>query len=119
MAERDDDIRKINERARGFPAETYRWLGSTNSKDESMQEAKPDIETDRYIGSGFRDDLETLLNRHSMENGSDTPDFILAEYLTNCLQAFDTALHSRTHWYRPAEQKDGPNPEPLEAQDNG
>jgi hypothetical protein len=33
----------------------------------------------------FRDELEELINRHSMENGSNTPDFVLAEYLVKCL----------------------------------
>ena len=31
-------------------------------------------------------DIAAVLNKHSAENGSDTPDFILAEYLMNCLQ---------------------------------
>jgi hypothetical protein len=29
----------------------------------------------------LRDELSAALNRYSAENGSDTPDFILAEYL--------------------------------------
>lgn len=28
------------------------------------------------------------------------PDFILAEYLENCLKAFDYAVLQRTSWYR-------------------
>jgi len=40
----------------------------------------------------FKKELEGLINRLSMENGSDTPDYILAEYLTNCLKAYDQAL---------------------------
>lgn len=47
----------------------------------------------------FRDELEGLINKCSMENGSDTPDFILAEYLTNCLYAFDVAVVAREKWY--------------------
>jgi hypothetical protein len=47
----------------------------------------------------FRVDLETLLNRHSMENGSDTPDFILATYLADCLATFDKATAHREAWY--------------------
>lgn len=39
----------------------------------------------------FRDELCNLINCHSRENGSNTPDFILAEYLTDCLEAFDKA----------------------------
>lgn len=47
----------------------------------------------------FRDELETLLNKHSMENGSDTPDFILAEYLSDCLGTWDKAVQQRERWY--------------------
>ena len=49
--------------------------------------------------ANFRSELEKLINQHSMENGSDTPDFILARYITGCLGAFDEAVASRTHWY--------------------
>ncbi len=48
---------------------------------------------------GFRSDLESLINRHSMENGSNSPDFILATYLASCLRAFDTAVSERERWY--------------------
>lgn len=47
----------------------------------------------------FRKALENLINCHSMENGSDTPDFMLAEYLSDCLRAFDKAVSARERWY--------------------
>ena len=47
----------------------------------------------------FRLELEILINKHSMENGSDTPDFLLAEYLTDCLNAFDKTMQKREKWY--------------------
>lgn len=47
----------------------------------------------------FREKLALLLNSHSCENGSDTPDFILAEYMTQCLAAFDAASMARDRWY--------------------
>lgn len=50
---------------------------------------------DRY----FRKKLEVLINHHSCENGSNTPDFILAKYLTDCLHAFDKATEVRERWY--------------------
>lgn len=49
--------------------------------------------------SEFEKELENLINRYSKENGSNTPDFILAEYLTNCLKAFDIAVKHRSVWY--------------------
>ena len=50
--------------------------------------------------SEFRKELTDLINCHSAENGSDTPDFILAEYLSNCLDNFDEAVQKRTDWYK-------------------
>jgi hypothetical protein len=47
----------------------------------------------------FRRDLAKLINRHSKENGSETPDFILATYLKECLEAFDKAVVTREQWY--------------------
>lgn len=47
----------------------------------------------------FRKELEILLNCHCQENISDTPDFILAKYLVDCLNAFDQATLRRTAWY--------------------
>lgn len=47
----------------------------------------------------FREELLHLINSHSQENGSNTPDWILAEYLMDCLTAFDKAVKYRTRWY--------------------
>jgi hypothetical protein len=47
----------------------------------------------------FRNELEGLINKHSLENASSTPDFILAHYLINCLKAFDDAVNFRTTFY--------------------
>jgi hypothetical protein len=49
--------------------------------------------------SDFKDELRSLINQHSLENGSDTPDYILAEYLSNCLAAFEVATVERESWY--------------------
>lgn len=55
----------------------------------------------------FRDALTNLINYYSKENGSNTPDFILAEYLDDCLKAFDKASTLRQSWH----SKDCPTPE--------
>ena len=44
-------------------------------------------------------DLAQLLNKYSTENGSDTPDYILARYLLDVLHAFDYAVKDREQWY--------------------
>jgi hypothetical protein len=47
----------------------------------------------------FQDELQSLINKHSQENGSDTPDFILAAYLIDCLKAYNIAVQNRETWY--------------------
>jgi len=49
--------------------------------------------------SEFEKELTIVINKHSQENGSDTPDFILAAYLDRCLCAFDRAVVERDSWY--------------------
>lgn len=49
----------------------------------------------KSIISAFELGLRKLINTHSQENKSDTPDFILAQYLNNCLHAFNTAIGQR------------------------
>ena len=46
-------------------------------------------------------ELQSMLNRHCRENESNTPDFILAEYLMDALKAFEKASNARTKWYLP------------------
>jgi hypothetical protein len=41
----------------------------------------------------------SAVNRHSLENDSNTPDFILAEFLIGCLHVFGTATRAREDWY--------------------
>ena len=45
--------------------------------------------------SKFRTKIEAAINEQSLENESNTPDFILAEYLGDCLLAFDKAINKR------------------------
>jgi len=59
----------------------------------------------------FRAELERLINKFSVEFESNTPDFILADYMMSCLCAFEATANARAKWYAPeADQADGPNP---------
>lgn len=49
--------------------------------------------------SNFTEELEKLINKHSEENDSDTPGFILAKYLTGCLRNLNKAVNARDDWY--------------------
>lgn len=46
----------------------------------------------------LREDIQNAINRHCAENGSNTPDFILASYLIDCLTVFDRAVTARQKW---------------------
>lgn len=65
----------------------------------------------------LRDELRAAINRASAENSSNTPDFILAEYLTTCLAAFDLAANRRDDWYGvkldPSGRKTAPVSQPV------
>ena len=49
--------------------------------------------------SNLEDEITDAINRNSAENGSNTPDLILGEYLTACLAAFNQATNAREKWY--------------------
>jgi hypothetical protein len=73
-----------------------------NGKIVNMQDCE--IEKSRnddkeYRNSTFRKELKNLINCYSRENGSDTPDWILADYLFGCLENFDKTLQAREKWY--------------------
>lgn len=53
----------------------------------------------KFINEGFAGDLSNLINKYSIENNSNTPDFILANYLCNCLTAFESASTRREQWF--------------------
>lgn len=49
--------------------------------------------------TAFRANLEELINQFSIENGSNTPDFLLADYLIACLDAYEKAKNESVRLY--------------------
>lgn len=47
----------------------------------------------------FQGEVRDLINRIGREGRSDTPDYILAQYLENCLSAFEIAVNKRAYWH--------------------
>lgn len=70
-----------------------------------MPESRPPLATpplphlDTPEEATFEKDLTRLINCYSKENGSDTPDFILAQYMSGCLANFNATLQAREKWY--------------------
>ena len=48
---------------------------------------------------GFKKELTSLINKYSRENASNTPDFILAEYMNDCLETFERIIVRREEWH--------------------
>lgn len=49
--------------------------------------------------NNFRQELAELINKYSAENGSNTPDYVLADYLTECLLLWNRTTNTRDAWY--------------------
>ena len=47
----------------------------------------------------FARELKQLINKYSLEDGSDTPDFVLAEHLIRSLELFHLSTNVRKSWY--------------------
>lgn len=47
----------------------------------------------------FKTELQNLLNRYCAENESNTPDFVLAEFLLHSLQGWNCCVNQREKWF--------------------
>lgn len=59
----------------------------------------PRAASERFEVSDFEKELAFLINRRSVENESDTPDFLLAQFLVGCLEAYAETVNARDKWY--------------------
>jgi len=80
---------------------------AATNPDGSLKQAKPT----------FEKALQGLINSYSIENRSDTPDYILAQYLSNCLIAYENAKQSTDNWFegksKSTQQKDSIEDKPT------
>jgi hypothetical protein len=60
----------------------------------------------------FRRDLVAVLNRHCKENDSDTPDWILADYIIGCMNAWNNSSRMRDKWWSFRPWVNGPDAAP-------
>jgi hypothetical protein len=75
------------------PFERYQKTGLQHGTKPGLNEVLAELDK-----PSFREELTHLLNRHSKENGSGTPDFILADFLIKYLENFDALMSSRAQW---------------------
>jgi hypothetical protein len=43
----------------------------------------------------FEHDIKAIINMYSEENESNTPDYVLAQFLLGCLESFNRAVNER------------------------
>ncbi|HEY9657692.1 MAG TPA: hypothetical protein V6C65_04445 [Allocoleopsis sp.] len=65
----------------------------------------PRLISRKHMNSELRTKIEQAINECSAENVSNTPDFILAQYLIDCLSAFDKAVLARESYYDPGDEE--------------
>lgn len=64
-----------------------------------MQYKEPELPGIPPAPKTFRIELQELINKYSLENDSNTPDFVLARYLMDCLKAASRMIADREDWY--------------------
>lgn len=47
----------------------------------------------------FETELSALINKYSEDNFAETPDFLLAQFLTSCIRAYGVATKRREEWF--------------------
>lgn len=64
-----------------------------------MTEYKPLTPNFRLDINIFTEELQVLLNNSGIDTICNTPDYILAEYLTSCLETYANTVQSRDTWF--------------------
>ena len=57
------------------------------------------LETNKTNSDILETKLKGLINEESRENDSNTPDFLLAEFMMKCLDAFELTSNRREVWF--------------------
>lgn len=72
-----------------------------NTPEPISKDTKSNNEYIEWVDSPtFIRELTDLINRYSLEGASNTPDFILSQYIWECLGAFNRATAIRNEWYQ-------------------
>ena len=53
----------------------------------------------RQVGEAFENELTTLINRHSIENVPDMPDFLLAGMICRMIEAMGPSIKKTLDWH--------------------
>ncbi len=98
MATEDDQIEEALLSFKSqFATLEYKSLNLENWEKE--QRNRIQVEEINSQDINFEKKLEMLINMNSKEKDSNTPDFILAQYIVNCLNALNRTIIQREKWY--------------------
>ena len=88
-----------------------RRMGIRVGGEEILFPVSVERQTDKTTYPSLEKEISAVLNKYSLENPSNTPDFILAAFLIRCLDAFNYATVRRAAWYSPeCRKEDGGKP---------
>jgi len=57
------------------------------------------IQEEKDADTGFQKELEGLINKYSIENRCDMPDFILAQMLVNLIRTLGYSIKRNLDWH--------------------
>lgn len=81
-------------------ARMHGWtLGSLETAAPPPPDVPAPVPSPPEPDASFREELESLINRHCIEGGSMTPDYILADYLQSCLDLWNKTTRERDRWW--------------------
>lgn len=83
----------------GGQRRTRFWRGTRRRKRGRCLVSKKGPEAN-MVPQKFRDELRDLINKHGIEQCGDTPDYMLAEYLCDCIEAQHKLVKNRDRWYK-------------------
>lgn len=79
--------------------EVLKSVGFIPKKDSHPVDQQVSREVGGQPDPTFIKEIERVINSFSKENDSNTPDFILAEYVKDCLDIFAKTSRARERWY--------------------
>ena len=95
-----DEWAEVDKNFEDWEPVSFTQVGTTINTNPSLKyrrEVKVEVVSVQPLS--FIEELRNTINRHSKENGSNTPDFILAEFLNDALNSYDKSVKARDKWY--------------------
>lgn len=96
------ELRRLTETLIGKNNLLFEQIRSLESRENTpvpTDEPNP-VPLDPVDERTFPQELKDIINKHSMDNGSNTPDYMLCSFLLNCLDNFNYITQQRSRWYQ-------------------